>query len=450
MKKRVLAVVLAAAMVSGTCMTAMADQTHEGEHGSAGEAVVSTDVDEMYTNKVEKEVPIPDKTSGQTQFYLKVDKDATSGDDITIPSTDEEKAMTPGVCHYEIVKATSKKATLSVTVPLYVCMYGYGGDGKVITPEDDTYQMVNNSTYSKLERITNIYKCYEVIPITSINDYPNEYVTSSLEKYEAKYKEDNPDCTDEELQTKLAEKRTEYTQEAADEEKLYETYIKNIIKDDNTSDTIAAVKGGQYGYYTTDKNTASEKNIIVELNDCNHHAGSSTCTNEYFYRTSTSKTDAGIEVTPDTTEETPEVAYLPVNIPTIKAESYTWKIKPAINRDRLNAGEIAMTINGLDLSDVESKADHTLDIKALGWVIEGEAKAKKVEYPLPVKAAIAGGSVNEDEDCVPVVRVTYTVAPAYDFLSNANANTNANANGEETTTTTTTETPEETETEAES
>jgi hypothetical protein len=35
---------------------------------------------------------------------------------------------------------------IDVTVPMYVCMYAYGGDGRVVTPEDGSYAITNNST----------------------------------------------------------------------------------------------------------------------------------------------------------------------------------------------------------------------------------------------------------------------------------------------------------------
>jgi hypothetical protein len=36
-------------------------------------------------------------------------------------------------------------ANIHLTVPMYVCMYGYGGDGKVVTPSPDAYGITNHS-----------------------------------------------------------------------------------------------------------------------------------------------------------------------------------------------------------------------------------------------------------------------------------------------------------------
>ncbi len=44
------------------------------------------------------------------------------------------------------IKVTAKKQQhISATVPMYVCMYGYGGNGKVVTPSDESYGITNKS-----------------------------------------------------------------------------------------------------------------------------------------------------------------------------------------------------------------------------------------------------------------------------------------------------------------
>ena len=44
------------------------------------------------------------------------------------------------------IKVTAKKQQhISATVPMYVCMYGYGGNGKVVTPSDGSYGITNKS-----------------------------------------------------------------------------------------------------------------------------------------------------------------------------------------------------------------------------------------------------------------------------------------------------------------
>lgn len=53
---------------------------------------------------------------GKTDFYLNIDKNAVSGD-----------------------------TQISATIPLWVCMYAYGGDGMVVTPAD-AYKILNTGT----------------------------------------------------------------------------------------------------------------------------------------------------------------------------------------------------------------------------------------------------------------------------------------------------------------
>jgi hypothetical protein len=45
------------------------------------------------------------------------------------------------------IKINRKPAQIHATVPLYVCMYGYGGDGKVVTPSQETYGISNWSDF---------------------------------------------------------------------------------------------------------------------------------------------------------------------------------------------------------------------------------------------------------------------------------------------------------------
>jgi hypothetical protein len=44
-----------------------------------------------------------------------------------------------------VIKINRQPAQIHATVPLYICMYGYGGDGKVVTP--DNYGIVNQSDF---------------------------------------------------------------------------------------------------------------------------------------------------------------------------------------------------------------------------------------------------------------------------------------------------------------
>lgn len=370
MKRKTVAAVLALVLAMGMGTTSMAASTHTS-HGTKDQAVVSTDNSTMDNNNL----------SGNTQFYINVDKDATGGE-VVIPGT-EDITGGEGICHYDVNWEYSKTTKLSVTVPLYVCMYGYGGDGKVVTPADDAYKMTNNSTYTNERKVTNIYACYQVEKIKSSEEYKpaaegNTYDDSYIKP----------------LETKLSRKLTD------------------------------AEKSGQYGYYYKEEAGAKEYEV-VKLSNCDTHDKDSACANkdanEYFYRDIITTNVTVPENTGSYTnglkagdiqyanEGKAKDAALKIEVPTIKAELHTWKLCSANEVSSLKAGEIAMTLKGLDLSKVAASENNTMDIKDLKWAVDGGNGTLN----LPIKAAIAGGSVNE-EGCVPVVRVTYTVSPAED------------------------------------
>ena len=370
MKRKTVAAVLALVLAMGMGTTSMAAPTHDS-HGAKDGAFVSTGNSTMDNNKL----------SGETQFYINVDKDATDGK-VVIPGT-EDITGGEGICHYDVNWEYSKTTNLSVTVPLYVCMYGYGGDGKVVTPADTAYKMTNNSTYTDERKVKNIYACYQVEKILSSEEYTptaegNTYDESYIKPLEAK---------------------------------LFGTGSNKKLTD--------AEKSGQYGYYYV---KTADAYTVVKLSDCDTHDKDSACANkdanEYFYRDTTTTSVTVPANTGSYTNglKTGDIQYankgaakdaaLKIEVPTIKAELHTWKLRSANDASSLNAGEIAMTLNNLDLSKVAASENNTMDIKDLKWVVDGNKTLN-----LPIKVAIAGGSVNE-EGCVPVVRVTYTVSPA--------------------------------------
>ncbi len=370
MKRKTVAAVLALVLAMGMGTTSMAAPAHTDDHGTKDGAVVSAGNSEMKN----------DKLSGDTQFYINVDKDATGGE-VVIPGT-EDITGAGGICHYDVNWKYEKTTKLSVTVPLYVCMYGYGGDGKVVTPADTAYKMTNNSTYTDKRTVEHIYACYQVKKILSSEEY---------------------------LAT------------APQGNKYEDSYIKGI-KDTTGLDLTDAQKSGQYGYYCV-KTTGGETYKVVRLSDCDTHDKDSACGNKtddeykYFYRDTTTDVTVpadkagGTELTTDTVQYAnhgaAKDAALKIEVPTIKAELHTWELHSANDASSLKAGEIAMTLNNLDLSKVAASENNTMDIKDLKWAVNGDGGTLN----LPIKAAIAGGSVNE-EGCVPVVRVTYTVSPA--------------------------------------
>lgn len=380
MKRKTVAAVLALVLAMGMGTTSMAASTHTS-HGTKDEAVVTG------TSTMNK-----DNLSGETQFYINVDKDATGGE-VVIPGT-EDITGGEGICHYDVNWEYSKKTNLSVTVPLYVCMYGYGGDGKVVTPADNAYKMTNNSTYTDQRTVKKIYACYQVEKIKSSEEYTpaapgNTYDESYIKPLEAK-----------------------------------------LFGAGSATKLTDAQKSGQYGYYYKE-NAGVKTYTVVKLSDCDTHDKDSACTNKdaneykYFYRDTTTDVTVPADKAGGTELKTGTVQYanngaakdaaLKIEVPTIKEELYTWELRPANAASSLKAGEIAMTLNNLDLSKVAASENNTMDIKDLKWAVDGNNGTLN----LPIKAAIAGGSVNE-EGCVPVVRVTYTVSPAEDGVTGGN------------------------------
>ena len=381
MKRKTVAAVLALVLAMGMGTTSMAAPAHT-DHGKEAGAVVSDENSTMGNGQGQS-------LSGDTQFYINVDKDATGGE-VVIPGT-EDITGAGGICLYDVNWKYEKTTKLSVTVPLYVCMYGYGGDGKVVTPEKDAYKMTNNSTYTDKRTVEHIYACYQVVKIKSSEEYTP---ATAGDKYEESYIAP--------LETKL-------------------------FGAGSTTKLTDAQKSGQYGYYCV-KTAGGETYKVVRLSDCDTHDKDSACgnknTTEYFYRDATDVTvpasqTGGTELTTGTIQYAKDGAAnnaaLKIEVPTIKAELHTWKLHSANEASSLKAGEIAMTLNNLDLSKVAASENNTMDIKDLKWAVDGNGGT----LSLPIKAAIAGGSVNE-EGCVPVVRVTYTVSPAEDGVTGGN------------------------------
>lgn len=369
MKRKMIALVLSLSMVLGMSMsvsaaspTSLPGEDH-ATHSNNANAVVSSETDRTDSEHDDYDL--------NTQFYINVDKDATSGDvEIKEP---EDVTGEGDICHYEMVWKVKRTSKISVTVPLYVCMYGYGGDGKIVTP--DAYKMTNSSTYSESKVLESITPCYTVtvIKVDTNGNLPDN-------------------CPQE-------------------------------VKDAVTADSEKG--SGEYGYYKK-----GDTVVIKALSDCDYHNeaedGGSDCgnidgnayTKDYFFREANVNTATVGEgentETYTVRQDDPrfrgaENAPLKVNIPTVESQAQTWTIRPLADAAKLGAGEIVMSINSLDLK--LANVQDGLDIRDLGWSIEGRDALN-----LPIQAVMAGGSVNE-EGCVPVVRMIYTIAPDFSAAS---------------------------------
>jgi hypothetical protein len=429
-KKQALALMLAVAMASATSMTAMAAEVHSGDHGTKDVAVVSGG--ENHENTEEVDTMTDNEQEGNTQFYIVVDKGASSGTEIEIPVS-QDYTGDGDICHYDVQWAITRKSNLSVTVPLYVCMYGYGGDGKVVTPEEDAYYMLNSSKYKDYKEVKEITPCYKIKDIKTERDeyLKTEPKEENIEAYLEEYAKKNPGV--DQTEEKIAELTAEYKKAYAAD--LQENFDNStfVDVDGNPVKITDTELSGEYGFFTK-----NNQNYLVRLSDCDIHTNDTECGNNstYFYRDSSVEeasyvTDSSTDPVKKTTiskgdklyayasaDDIKDGADLPVNVPTIKANINTWKIQPTSAANSLKAGEIVMTIKNVDLYDVEQAKDNgdenSLDIRDLKWILSADNDNK---LELPVYAAIAGGNVNE-EGCVPVVKVTYKVSPAMDIIKN--------------------------------
>ena len=361
MKRKMIALVLSLSMVLGMSMSVSAASTtglpgeDHATHSNNANAVVSSETDR--TNSEDDDYDL------NTQFYINVDKDATSGE-VEIP--DNEIVPGDGItCHYELGYSIARKSTIKVTVPLYVCMYGYGGDGKIVTPTAEKYQMKNESTYTQKKILKTIMPCYAVTVINKGDTLPGDVQT------------------------------------------VYHA-------------TEGANDSGKWGYY---KAGTSGGYKVVELSKCDLHTDTwktDKCTTDYFFRDNTFTENSvtasdgktyviGQEDTNELSSTTPTP--LTVNIPTVKAENQSWKlIEMKGNASAsLKAGELCMSINGLDLSKAELEGG--LDIRDLKWSIEGGRALN-----LPIQAVMAGGCGSEDGG-VAVVLMIYSIAPDFSTVS---------------------------------
>jgi hypothetical protein len=425
MKKRFLASLLCVSLAFSSNIASFAEEVPQAEHdengdehGTSTEAIVEDDTSDNDGSNPGFQYDNNNNVSSYTDMYINIDKDADN-DTVIIPDVVIAEANKYGVCHYEFNWETKRKAEISATVPLYVCMYGYGGTGNVITPGKTAYSIKNNSTYSDKQTLKNIIPYYIVIPILSQEDYVTD---DTRNEYIEKLKEtaDYTKATDAE-KNKMIENVTD--------EKVYNDYIDYLQSDKVLKEiTLSAdQKSGNYGYYTNDEGKSFN---IVELSsklECyKHDSEDSSCENIGGYYIKGTELDElkcnDITYTKGfTLTAAEEGTYLPLNIPTIRTAA-SWALKSEDSIGSLKAEQLFMSINGLDLSEVNNSKSfgeaHTLNIKDLNWVVPAAKKddsgnVTKGELALPIEAAIAGGNVN-DEGCVPVVRVTYLVSPAYD------------------------------------
>lgn len=452
MKKRIIAMLLAASMVMSGSMTAFASETHDAdgdEHGTTEEALIGDEGEFADEGN---------NVTGSTQFYLNIDKDANHTDDtVTVKDVEISKSYDVDVCHYDIEYTTQLESHIRATVPLYVCMYAYGGTGEVVTPDEDAYAIENESTYTDKKWVSRITPYYAVTPILSYDGFT---ASETFEKATARYIDVNISylankygTTDKETLKQDLLDDDEFTRD------LYEQYISDFKnKEYNGKVHDEDFESGLYGIYCY-----NDKYTLIPLSECSRHSDNDNSDNNagcYYIKgddVTHAKTYTGYVFTPEDENFSEEFAYygstygydvgyaannkaLALNVPTVRTEA-SWTLEP-MSTGTLQARQLSMSVNGLDLSDVNNANSfgeaHTLDITGLKWVVpafEAEEKSSDSAYyddegfdkvtpdvlktpgklNLPIQAAIAGGNLNE-EGCAPVVKVTYMLSPAYNLI----------------------------------
>jgi hypothetical protein len=408
------------------CVVVEEHDSSGSTHGTTKDALVS-DEDSFERDGV--------NDNGETTFYLDIDKDADSDKVVIKDNVSVPVDLDTGICHYDLEWTTERTAQIKATVPLYVCMYGYGGTGEVVTPADDAYYISNESTYSDIKKVTNITPYYKVTKIQSQDEYVTEdtinaYIDAIIENADF-------DLNDPEVLAEVNKEIEEF--KASDEaaQYAYESYLdslKSYLNIDKNAEFPEEYQSGTYGLYTSDYGA---NYTVIELSKCDQHdsdEGDSCKAGDYFIKgadvdeVKIGETTYKVYEDGDEKQGNPSFltaannAYLPLNVPTIKTDA-SWTLKSLSDIGTLKQKQIAMSINSLDLSKVDKGTSfgesHTLDISGLNWVVPAATKdydtykVTQGKLNLPIQAAIAGGNVN-DEGCVPVVKVTYTVTPAYD------------------------------------
>ena len=375
--------------------------TYTWYHGTSDSATVSSDVDTA-TND--------DPTMG-TDFYINIDKDALDPDGNTSEEVVQQGTNDSRV-DYEITVATKSSYQLNVTVPMYVCMYGFGGDGSIVEPTSDAYQLKNYST-------SNANTSATIVDITKLTHYTKIYDEnhSNEELYAIAFNKDTgdymywyskPDTTPTDPNWVYNDQIQDMHLNASGE--CYVIYI-----DDTWHFKVGGVLEGD-----------TLKETVAEV-DANHPLKNDFVYGEWNFGTTPKVGDM---------QEGGKNTGLSVAISGIQAVPHTWKLVPLNTKPSdLKRGELTMSIAPITASSNASAIDLAtasakMDISERGWHLDAPEMdtdgTVKVPTSLGLKtnAQMAGGGVN-DAGCTSVVSVYYTVMPGT-AIQNSQTNTTVN------------------------
>lgn len=364
-------------------------------HGTEESAAVSIDVDE--TSEGDNQIG--------TEFWLRVEKglspDGPSVDITTDGATADERI------NYEIVSKVKTNYQLDATVPMYVCMYGYAGDGEVVTPTSDSYKLKNYSTITqgKTATITDIVKLTTMTKIIDTEHSDENLAAIAYNAETGAYMWWYSMPTDEEFAT-----FTDWT-------------INKDIADENLN-----ASGECYVIYVDDTWTFKTSGVLdngvlrqtVTAVEDAHPLKENFTFNGFDFATKTPS--VGLSANGTSAKEG-----LAVKITELQALPATWKLVPvSTGVSEIKRGELAMSIAPAkaiqDASAVDLAAcSAPIDITNRGWYLgkptitvaaDNTETITPTELPLITSARMAGGNVNA-RGCTSVVKVIYTVTPMF-------------------------------------
>lgn len=396
--KKVLALVMVLALVFSMGVSALAAEEAKEHDAPHATKPPTTSEATMRTGGVVG--PDGKNTDVSTDIYLRVAADDDLPPEVKVKVLGEGEDGQVYVVDY----TDRSKSTFSATVPLYVCLYAYGQSGGVATPDKNSYQIKNLSTYSvdiKIDKITEYYPIY-----TSVVDMLKTIVGNDAV---------DPGDTDD------------------------ATFIQNHITDDQTKtkggqtfeDIVAVMQESNNHYYYYQNNVVKAYDVYVDADGVRDKTEAQQVVrldgygSTKFYQTAMydqtaahPAPDAGITFALNGKTYTgkkpgdylvPKVenALLALVVSEINATTYGWTL---VQDTPLKAKELYLTINGANIADA---VESPLVLGGSEWLVKSSADtANPGTLGLKINAGIAP-NINAIEESA-VVNVAYTLAGEID------------------------------------
>lgn len=302
---------------------------------------------------------------------------------------------------YEVYVTESNNYQLKATVPMYICMFGYSGNGSVITPNSDAYKITNYSTVTENEKasISHITRLIKYTPIYDDDNANMKVVAVSYDETTGLYKF---------YSTLPASAPTdvEYT--------TVEAFFPELTIRANGN--MSVVYTGTEWLFERTRNLKNgiQYDDVDEVTTDIPLEDDLTVHGRNFGKSFLVGSVGSVETEPKTKG-------LAVQISEVQAKASSWRPVEK-STEELKAGEIVISIsptaNVKDKSALDlSTASSCIDVSDRGWnmdrptVVNGVVTAA-TEFPIKTFAAIAGDNMNP-EGCSPVVNICYKISPKF-------------------------------------